>query len=442
VEEAQLIFADEPGVYFTGTPSGVGEIEPGRRAVTGEINFTCTDPFKYSVIEHEVSPLDDSGTTFSVLYQGTVPAFPTLEVAFAPATEDENVDGECGFVAFVNDKSKIIQLGDVDEPDGYEYDMSQTLVNQIFTKYSGTISTNWPSNQAVLQSLAHAVAQTGSVAVHTDETASAVKMIGASAYGTGNYWHGPTITRTIPAQASGHVGSKDWWLTYQQRMCMSSSKSASKEGGMFLAVVSGLENGVETPIAAVGVIKDTVGTTAKIQTYVHNRYKGRIAMQDISRKNVYLGYPSNPSYPSKLTTAILKTGNRISFNIAGHESTYTDDAIADMEATKVSFYFAAQKTNTPIGTNGLYWARFVNLACDTWREVPNKFSSGDVVTADCAKAEVLLNNLPMPSLGALGNDWEMFCLTPGSNQIMTAYSDWVTAGKEPTFKMRYREVFL
>ncbi len=184
-----------------------------------------------------------------------------------------------------------------------------------------------------------------------------------------------------------------------------------------------------------------LSTTAKIHTYVHNKYKEE-TVQDISRKNIYLGYPSNSSYSSKLTTTILKTGNRISFSIAGHESTYVDDAITDLEATKISFYFAAKKTSTPIGTNGLYWARFVNVACDTWREVPNKFSSGDVATADCAKAEVLLNNLPMPSLGGLGNDWETFCLTPGSNQIMTAYSDWVDAGKEPMFKMRYREVFL
>ena len=33
VEEAKIIFDDEPDKYFIGTPSGIGEIEPGRNAV-------------------------------------------------------------------------------------------------------------------------------------------------------------------------------------------------------------------------------------------------------------------------------------------------------------------------------------------------------------------------------------------------------------------------
>jgi hypothetical protein len=47
-----------------------------------------------------------------------------------------------------------------------------------------------------------------------------------------------------------------------------------------------------------------------------------------------------------------------------------------------------------------------------------------------------------PSLGALGNDWEDFVLTPGLNQIGIAYSEWVEAEYAPTMKVRYREVFL
>ena len=51
VKEAELIFADEPDKYFTGTPSGAGEVDPGRNAVTGEFEILCVDPFKYSVEE-------------------------------------------------------------------------------------------------------------------------------------------------------------------------------------------------------------------------------------------------------------------------------------------------------------------------------------------------------------------------------------------------------
>jgi hypothetical protein len=43
-------------------------------------------------------------------------------------------------------------------------------------------------------------------------------------------------------------------------------------------------------------------------------------------------------------------------------------------------------------------------------------------------------------LGALGNDWEDFVLTPGLNQIGIACSEWVE--NAPAMKVRYRDVFL
>ena len=41
VEEAQIIFADEPGMYFIGTKASVGEVEPGTNKVIGEIEYTA-----------------------------------------------------------------------------------------------------------------------------------------------------------------------------------------------------------------------------------------------------------------------------------------------------------------------------------------------------------------------------------------------------------------
>ena len=80
--------------------------------------------------------------------------------------------------------------------------------------------------------------------------------------------------------------------------------------------------------------------------------------------------------------------------------------------------------------------------CNTIKDIPNKFSANDVVVADCRNAEITLNGIPSPSLGALGNKWEAFCLTPGLNQIGVAYSEWVAADHAPRFTVRYREVFL
>ena len=66
----------------------------------------------------------------------------------------------------------------------------------------------------------------------------------------------------------------------------------------------------------------------------------------------------------------------------------------------------------------------------------------DVAVIDCSKGEILLNDTSTPALGALGNDWEEFCLKPGINQIGVSYSDWIEPAYAPKFKMRYREVFI
>lgn len=81
VENAQLIFNDEQGKFYIGTPSAIGEIEPGRNAVVGEIEIFCADPFKYSVLEYEAEPETDSGTIL-IDYNGTYKAYPTLEADF------------------------------------------------------------------------------------------------------------------------------------------------------------------------------------------------------------------------------------------------------------------------------------------------------------------------------------------------------------------------
>ena len=64
------------------------------------------------------------------------------------------------------------------------------------------------------------------------------------------------------------------------------------------------------------------------------------------------------------------------------------------------------------------------------------------MTANCRTGEITRNGMPAPELGALGNDWENFYLTPGQNQIGFSYSDWVPAGYAPKMGVKYREVYL
>ena len=187
----------------------------------------------------------------------------------------------------------------------------------------------------------------------------------------------------------------------------------------------------------VAIRKNKAGKSGNIDYYVN----GSI----VKTTSVDLSY-NNKNFGSKesavQTSTITKTGNKITFSIGGSKYTFTEDAVQNTKVTKVTFMLEQYSSSAALSYNGLYWVKFVKNNCNTMRDIPNKFSADDVLEADCKNAEILLNGISMPSLGALGNDWEDFYLTPGLNQIGIAYSEWLTQEYAPSIKVRYREVFL
>lgn len=584
VENAEMIFNDEQDKFFVGTPCIIGSVEPGRNSVVGEIEFLCTDPFKYSIVEYEAQ-MNSAASAILIDYNGTYKAFPTLEADFY--SEEEGTAaltgaGDCGYVAFFNESEKIVQLGDPDEKDTESgFAKSQTLMNQTFlteTAWGTTAKNLWAVNAG--NTLPATVTQTGTVAMaaastnaestastsgtllnkakstvgspycyytvsakaknrthnsvdvdvaitsalwqsgsyfgngyglqgslyiggawrnavlktpsdywrgttgHTvnmsftvtgltesqaaltgikfkvtrtdsygdgscrlDETACAnlsiptftaataeTHYLTASSFGSGSGWHGPSITRTLGADAAGEVGAANFTLTYKQKMCIGNTTNGTKELGGFHAHL--LDASGKT-VAGVRVVKTKQDRAASLMLFVNGAKVHQVGI-DMSYYNKFFGASVN----SVKTSTITKSGSKLTFNIGGYVQAFTDTAIADMKVTKVVFMFEQCGTSPKLSYNGLFWAKFVKNNCATTKDIPNKFSANDVLTADCRSGEIRLNGALTPSLGALGNDWEQFFLTPGLNQIGVAFSDWVDAAHAPTFKVRYREVFL
>lgn len=589
VENAELIFNDEPDKFFTGTPSHIGTVPPGKNAVVGTFEILCVDPFKYSLVEYEAEPsLEDSSILLD--YAGTYKAFPVLVAEFfnedeasedGETTQELTGSGDCGYVAFFNESEKIIQLGDPEEVDGENaYAKSQTLINSAFkTKnaWGSAAKSQWTVNNGITSS--SALEQTGSVgmgiasytaatiakatsgtllsiaskndvpvfnytvtAKATNRTANSVKVnvtvtaslkkatnyfghgyglscsvyiggswhklimkttsewwegqsghsksfactiaglsntttaltgikfkaertdtIGEDAgivpetacknmpisaystaqpetyyltstdYGTGANWHGGSITRRIPADASGESGAKNFTLSYSQKMSIGSGSAAQSELGAFQVLLASGSGSSRKLVAGVNIYKGSKGKKAKLRVYIN----GSVALTtdiDLSYNNRY--------FNSSKSSVITKVGDTVTFNICGIKKVFTDEGITDVAVNEVTLTMSKFGTKTPLSFNGLHWVKFVKNNCDTWKDIPNKFSAGDTIEADCKTGDIYLNGVRSPELGALGNDWEGFCLTPGLNQIGFSYSDWVTSGSEPNCKIRYREVFL
>lgn len=582
VDDAEIIFNDEPDKFFIGTPSEVSEIDPGLNSVKGEFKILCLDPLKYSVAEYEAEPLDDDKGTILVDYGGTYESFPILEADFYQETEGGDTaltgHGDCGYVAFFNEQEKIIQIGDPDEEDGSNvYAKSQTLINQTFESAddwgtaakalwsqntgkmlpsdgvaagsigmkiasyavpalpkttTGTVlrkqtpagkprfhytvtlrATGRTSNAVTITATitaslgtdknyfgrglgvkasvyvggswhdiwvkttsaywkgrsAHTVSTTFTVTGLTaDQTALTgirfkawrtdsllaniagimpetgcssmpisayvadvpeTYFLDASSYGSseGKY-HGPSITRTIPADSAGVSGAADFTFTYKQKMCVGSGKNDSTQMGGFQALVISGSGSNKKILTGVRILKNKAGKKASLQFYV-NDAKVETVDLDISSTAVK-------------TSSIVKSGSQVTFTIGDLKKVYTDTSIKETKATEITFRFEQYSSVNALAYNGIYWDKFVKDNCDTWKNIPNKFSANDVLIADCNQGEIYLNDVRSPQLGALGNDWEDFVLRPGLNQIGVAYSAWVTDEYAPVLKVRYREAFL
>lgn len=257
----------------------------------------------------------------------------------------------------------------------------------------------------------------------------------ATSYGTAsNKWHGASITRNTGSDASGEAGAANFTLTYKQKMCIGSNSADVAQMGAFQMQIIDTDG---NHLAGVRIHKNLNGKQASMLFYI-KREKVYSTMIDLSHNNKYFGSAEN----AVQTSTITKSGSKITFSTGGITKTFTDDAIAACKGWKITYMFEQWSTAKPLAYNGLYWAKFVKNNCNTMKDIPNKFSANDIVIADCKNGEIMLNSIPSPHLGALGNDWETFTLKPGMNQIGIAFSDWVDADKAPTMKVRYREVFL
>lgn len=454
VEEAKLIFADETDKFFMGTPSGVGEIPVGVNAVTGEFEILCVNPFKYSIEEYEVEPIDD-GNTFIIDYSGTYKSFPKLEAEFY--SENETGDngetetaltgnGDCGYVAFFNENGNIIQLGDPDEEDTESYPKSQTLVNQDWKSVSAwttALNAKWIKNNGRVS--AGITSQTGtsgfSYSAPTDSNPAYYGYyLTAKNYGSDSKgFHGPTVSRILPEDASGELGATDWTFRWSMKVSIGDSSSSSAECGCVQILLC---DDNDVIVAGVSIFKSGSGKTAIMRMYVRTQTIKDVTI-DLSYRNVRFGTnKADGSFTSVKSCSITKSGSIVSFNLGGSKYSFTDNKIKNLVTTKFTMSFGQYKSKSPLSRNGIYSTKFVKNNCTTWRDIPNKFSTNDVVEADCECGEVLLNGASAPELGALGNDWEDFCLLPGINRIGVGYSDWVEKDYAPSFKIRYREVFI
>ena len=471
-DEADFVFNDEADKFFVGIPIMKDEYEKGRGWVSGQWQVYCADPFKYSTAVFTAEPvsMNDHSAEFEINYSGSYPSKPILRAEFAGAKSggDFSEDGDCGYVAFIDEDENVIQLGNPDAVDIDAYTFADQLINRQFSTVADWLQSGGKvyGDKAVTGSASSGNITDANWNKGKGQTISFAK----AAYGSAAGWHGPILWKSTE-------GAVNFSLNIVHRLCV--NKAA--ETGTFECGIYNQTGSTFRMIAGIVIEKTASGTNGTVKYIVGDVVIGSAAI-DLSYYNTNFGYckktavyktqyynkkkkkwqnkkikkaktrqvVSGYNYTqSNLNTTISKADGVFTFKVGNlAEKKYTDTDLKNTPVHNVSFHFGQNGSAASMHTNAVNTVKLIRNPSGNFCDIPNVFTSGDVVEADCYDATVYLKNANTeeghyaPEYGALGNDWEDFQLTKGINNISVVWSDWVNTEYKPELSILYNEVFV
>lgn len=470
-EDADIQFNDDVDKFLTGTITVNEPEEKYGYFCVGTYTIKCADPFKYSTSVFEAEPVEYDGASaqFLINYNGTYPSRPILQAEFVGALEggDYSDDGDCGFVAFMDDEENIIQLGN---PEAIDLDASKEatqIVNRTFTTLDDFTTTGgytWGSKSVAGSAAAN---QTITDTYWSKGKGQSLKYVKPT-YGTGTGWHGPILRYHI------ENGAQNFEIALVHRMCSSAAgqlgsfecgaytsngtllagividKTANGNNGTVRYIVNGTQRGTSSiDLSYYNTNFGYCKRTAVNQTQYYNKKTKKwqkTKIKGAKTRTVVSGYTYTQS---NLNTSITRKGNSFTFKVGNLKAvTYTAGDLELVLASEVSVHFGQSKTTAALHTNAVSTLKFTRLAGASFTDTENVFTAGDIVEADCSDASIYLKRAGTeegqlaPQYGALANDWEGFMLTKGTNIIQASWSPWVDNDYKPQLKIMYNEVFI
>jgi len=397
IKESQIIFTDEPNIYFAGTFRKITAEYIGHTVAQGVIEISCADPFKYSVTETTITAVNG---TITATYNGTYPAHPKLTA--------QSAEHDCGFYGFTKD-GLTIRVGNPDEQDQEEVptDTAVTIVNTHFGRLYDGLS-GWNSDTPILlygyYDIGGAIPADGYI--YTD----------ASAPSSYTYYYGP---------AHGH-NFEDPYPNFELSFTNWFEPSGNQGGGFDFYI----NNNGGGNICGVSIYRNK---------------GGRVQWSMIVKGNVVKGgsysLTDNPFKGNWRTQTITKSLDTVTFNLGGVMYSITDPELAGhaYDAANASFIFYRQPDADGIEANNALQSVLIRGIPNTWQEVANKIPQNGLVSIDTKSGNITLNGARSLGLGVITNNFEDFTLEPGSNTITCEASDWVD---DAEYTMKYREAYL
>lgn len=411
-EPKKLVFGNVPNKCFYAIPSGTLEFSEETEFLgEGTITWLIPDGVAYSVGEFEFDGVQQDGyQTITIQNNGTEWA----DVDYEITHKHEN-----GYIGLVSQYG-VIQLGKEEETDGENYKASENLFDgySLFQDDHGTSYQN-PENTTQ-----------GTLEVRNVAGYNVMALKGGQV--TSGYWNGGMKTLTIPVDSEGRRGAKNFYCYTQHWF---ETGLMGQTGAQTIAFLTG-DNKV---ICAMSINKsDTVGNTAHVDWFAPQNKK--IKTLDFQPTS----YEDNP-FNLKMGGGhndFLKEGDKLRIFWYGKYYHFTIPEIKDMECEKIQIWigqWGSRDLGNQLVTHNYLksiWFRKDNV--EKYRDVPNRYRAGDVVSIDGESTKVYVNGMVAKGDEINGSNYPK--VPPGTTEVQFCYSSF--SSPPPQIKAKIREVYL
>ncbi len=410
-EPKKLVFGNVPNKCFYAIPSGTLEFSEETEFLgEGTITWLIPDGVAYSTAEFSFDGVQKDGyQTITIQNNGTEWA----DVDYEITHQHEN-----GFIGLVSQYG-VIQLGKQEEADGENYEASEELFNGygLFQDDHGTSYQN-PENTTQ-----------GTLEVRNVAGYNVMALKGGQA--TSGYWNGGMKTLTIPVDSEGRRGAKNFYCYTQHWF---ETGLMGQTGAQTIAFLTG-DNKV---ICAMSINKsDSVGNTARVEWFAPGN---TLIRREEFQPTAYEGNPFNLKMGCH--NDFLKEGEKLRIFWYGSYMERNIPEIKDMECEKIQIWIGQwgdrNLTNQYVTHNYLksIWFRKDNV--EKYRDVPNRYRAGDVVSIDGESTKVYVNGMPAKGDEINGSNYPK--VPPGTTEVQFCYSSF--SSPPPQIKAKIREVYL
>ena len=433
-----LIFTDDPSCYYLGTTSSI-EISQLNTAgsdytsAKGTITFHCSDPYKHATVPKAVTVTttesNDHVIEMTLENKGNVPTPVSIETTFA---------SETGYIGFSlcntyyqvgnpqeqdqETRQKSVQVFDNHMNEQHDWVLNDGAVFPPQHGSDGTAGIGWADANGSCQF----IWDQGVI----DSNGLKEGFVTPTGYGSGSFWHGIAMTKTLPAIEGQYPynWSCQWRFDFNEDTTWDKRHWNGQGVGHNSMTFSDANGAV---ICSIG-FEDTTDASINSNMFITIGNK-RVFDERFKGTAYYVSITKNMKRDAGSVVCVDKYGSYINIRFRDVNVTY---ALSNLnQLRKITWYGAALKSYLPMANNNFRAMNFTMHNVNYVVDVPNYFQRGYTLYIDGENDKNYVN-------GAL--NWDRvdvasrpLMLLPGKHTLRIAVSSFATT--LPTVKATYRE---